>query len=216
LSKVIAYNNLVDMLDFSRTNFSKTITLTAKKNTVIESKWPLVKLEDVAQKFFAGGDAPKVNFSKTKTDKLKIPIYANGFENKGLYGYTNTAIVNEPCITISARGTLGYTEIRLEPFVPIVRLIVLVPNNKTTVQYLKIAISLVDFNDSGAVIPQLTVPKVKSIKIPLPPKKVQQKLIDEFDKFDKTKNQFLLQNMSSKEYEKIIHAKKMEIIKKHL
>ena len=181
LSSVLAYHNLTDLLDFSRVNFNKPITLSPKKISVIKSKWDLVKIETIAKDLFAGGDAPKTNFSKTKTTKLQIPIYANGYENKGLYGYTNTPIVKEPCVTISARGTLGYTEIRTEPFVPIVRLIVLIPNDLIELQYLKIALSKVDFVDSGAVIPQLTIPKVKSIKIPLPPKDVQKELIKEFN-----------------------------------
>jgi type I restriction-modification system DNA methylase subunit len=45
---LIAYANVQDILDFSRTDFNKTFSLTPKKNIVIESKWPLVKLEKVA------------------------------------------------------------------------------------------------------------------------------------------------------------------------
>lgn len=86
-----------------------------------------MRLEDISKELFAGGDAPKTDFSKDKTDNYRIPIYANGIENNGLYGYTSKAVISEPCITILARGTLGYVEIRKEPFVPIVRLIVLVP-----------------------------------------------------------------------------------------
>ncbi len=181
LSSVVSYHNLTDLLDFSRVNFNKPITLSPKKISVIQSKWDLVKLETLAKDLYAGGDAPKTNYSETKTSKFQIPIYANGFENKGLYGYTDTPIVKEPCVTISARGTLGYTEIRTEPFVPIVRLIVLIPNDLIELQYLKLALTKVDFVDSGAVIPQLTIPKVKSIKIPLPPKAVQQELIKEIN-----------------------------------
>ena len=181
LSSFVSYHSLTDLLDFSRVNFNKPITLSPKKISVIQSKWDLVKLETIAKDLYAGGDAPKIDFSKTKTAKFQTPIYANGYENKGLYGYTNTPIVKEPCVTISARGTLGYTEIRTEPFVPIVRLIVLIPNDLIELQYLKLVLTKVDFVDSGSVIPQLTIPKVKSIKIPLPPKVVQQELIKEIN-----------------------------------
>ncbi len=40
--------NLVDMLDFSRKDFDKTISLTVKKSVEIQSKWDLVKLDSVA------------------------------------------------------------------------------------------------------------------------------------------------------------------------
>lgn len=176
--------SLVDLLDFSRKDFDKYISLSVKNEANIESKWDLVKLETIAQNLFAGGDAPKTNFSKTKTAKLQIPIYSNGYENKGLYGYTDTPIVKEPCVTISARGTLGYTEIRTEPFVPIVRLIVLIPNNLIELNYLKIVMSKVDFVDSGSVIPQLTIPKIKSIKIPLPPLEIQTEIVQACEAID--------------------------------
>lgn len=206
LSPFVSYHNLADLLDFSRVNFNKPITLSPKKISVIQSKWDLVKIETLAKDLFAGGDAPKTNFSKTKTAKLQIPVFANGFENKGLYGYTNTPIVNEPCVTISARGTLGYTEIRTEPFVPIVRLIVLIPNDLIELQYLKIALSKVDFVDSGAVIPQLTIPKIKSIKIPLPPKDIQQKLIKEYNLIDtQVENAITLIEKSNVEIKDIVN-----------
>ncbi|AMC10221.1 hypothetical protein Lupro_02670 [Lutibacter profundi] len=187
LASFVSRSSLINMLDFKRTEFDKHISLTPKKTVRIQSKWKLVRLEDIAKDMFAGGDVPKNNFSENKTAKFNIPIFANGFENKGLYGYTDKARVVENCITISARGTLGYTEIRKEPFFPIVRLIVLIPNDLIKLEYLKSIIGLLDFTDSGAVIPQLTVPKVKPLKIPLPPKDIQEKIVKECKKIDKEK-----------------------------
>ena len=43
------YAQLTDMLDFSRTDFNKTISLNPKQNTNIETKWELVKLGDVCK-----------------------------------------------------------------------------------------------------------------------------------------------------------------------
>ena len=143
------------------------------------------KLEDIAEELVAGGDAPKDNFSQIKTDKFNIPIYANGVEDKGLYGYTDIAKIKKPSITISARGTLGYTEVRNEMFYPIVRLIVLTPNvDLVNLFYLKHVISRLDFTDSGSVIPQLTVPKIRSLQIPVPPLNVQQQLAAEVERLE--------------------------------
>ena len=125
---------------------------------------------------------PKDNYSKEQTEEFQIPIYANGVKNKGIYGYTNFYKVNEPCVTISARGTLGYAEYRQEAFVPIVRLIVLIPNELAIPQYLKYAINNIQFTNTGSVIPQLTVPKVKNLEIPLPSIEEQQKLIKKVNK----------------------------------
>lgn len=82
----------------------------------------IVYIADVCKEIFAGGDVPKSALSYEKTAEYNVPIFSNGEKNCGLYGYTNNARVKEPSITVSARGTIGYTAIRTEPFVPVVRL----------------------------------------------------------------------------------------------
>lgn len=156
----------------------------AEFKSVFEKGYNQKTLEEVSQQMFAGGDAPKTNFSETKTEEYNIPIYANAIERKGLYGYTNQAKVFEPCITISARGTLGYTEVRREPFFPIVRLIVIIPNKFINVDYLKNVVRLLEFIDTGSTIPQLTVPKIKNLKIPVPPLAEQEALVAKIEKLE--------------------------------
>ena len=157
-----------------------------KKLQVVENaNYEMKKLEDIAEELAAGGDVPKNNFSQIKTDKFNIPIFANGVKDKGLYGYTDIAKIKKPSITISARGTIGYTEVRNEIFYPIVRLIVLTPNvDLVDIFYLKHIINRLDFTNSGSVIPQLTVPKVKNLRIPLPPLEVQQRLAAENEQLE--------------------------------
>ena len=155
-------------------------TIEEELQAVMSTGYKMKKLEDIAEKLIAGGDVPKNNFSKIKTDKFNIPIFANGVKDKGLYGYTDIVKVTKPSITISARGTIGYTEVRNEMFYPIVRLIVLTPNvDLVNIFYLKHIISRIDFTNSGSVIPQLTVPKVRSVQIPVPPLDIQQRLAAE-------------------------------------
>lgn len=152
---------------------------------VENANYEMKKLEDIAEKLVAGGDVPKNNFSQIKTDKFNIPIFANGVKDKGLYGYTDIAKIKKPSITISARGTLGYTEVRNEKFYPIVRLIVLTPNvDLTDIFYLKHIIGRLDFTDSGSVIPQLTVPKVRTLQIPVPPLDIQQQFAAEVEQLE--------------------------------
>ena len=119
----------------------------------------------------AGGDCPNV-FSKELTKKCTVPIYSNGTENRGLYGYTNNAVINERCITVAARGTIGYCERRLHPFVPIIRLLSLVPKDKGADVYLQQVINGITFKKSGSVQQQLTVPEISYIKVPYPSKEV--------------------------------------------
>ncbi len=140
--------------------------------------WEVKKLSEICDNIFAGGDAPKNNLSKFKTDKYSIPIYANGKKNKGLYGYTDVAKVTTPSMTVSARGTIGYSEIRNEPFYPVVRLIVLTPNTKIVqLEYLKYLLEGMDFKNSGTSIPQLTVPMVKNYQCELPSINEQKRIV---------------------------------------
>jgi type I restriction enzyme, S subunit len=134
--------------------------------------------KELYENIFAGGDVQKVNLSKIKTEKFKFPIFTNGEKNRGLYGYTDTPRVTEPSITISARGTIGYPQIRNEPFYPAIRLIVLTPRKDTfNLNFLKYAIDIISFNLDGTSIPQLTIPMLSNskYKIPLPPLPLQQK-----------------------------------------
>jgi len=154
--------------------------------------WEIKKLGEVCEELFAGGDVPKDNWSKSKTDIFSIPIFSNGERNKGLYGYTNVARVTKPSITISARGTIGYSEIREEAFYPAIRLIVITPKiDLINLSFLEYVIGSIDFIHSGSSIPQLTVPMIKEYSIPLPPLSEQQTIVSILDEafaaFDKVK-----------------------------
>ena len=141
----------------------------------------MLEIGEICTELFAGGDAPK-NTSKEKTETNTVPIYSNGIDNKGLYGYTDIAKVLKECVTISARGTIGYTEIRTEPFVPIVRLIVAVPDkNKVNLRYLKYLLDTINIYKNGNSIPQLTIPMIKTEKVPVPTLDIQEQLVKEME-----------------------------------
>ena len=143
----------------------------------------IVNIKDVCSEIFAGGDAPKSKMALQPTAEYTIPIYSNGEENSGLYGYTDNPRVTAPSITISARGTIGYTAIRTQPFVPIVRLITLTPiPDIIDIQYLYYAVKKYNFAGSGTSIPQLTVPMIKDYNFPLPPMEEQRRIASLLDK----------------------------------
>lgn len=144
-----------------------------------------VYIADVCKEIFAGGDVPKDALSYEKTEEYNVPIFSNGEKNCGLYGYTNNARVKEPSITVSARGTIGYTAIRTEPFVPVVRLITLTPKSEVIdLDYLFYATQNYKFEGSGTSIPQLTVPILKKYKFPLPEMSHQKAIAVKFEKLD--------------------------------
>lgn len=140
-------------------------------------------IAEVCEEIFAGGDAPKENFSLEKNKSNTVPIYANAVKDRGLYGYTNFARVTAPSITISARGSgTGHTELRNESYLPIVRLIVLIPKTEIVkLEFLKFKIDNLEILRSGSAIPQLTVPMIKEYKIHLPSIKEQIIIVDKLN-----------------------------------
>ena len=143
--------------------------------------WKEVLLEEIAY-LSAGGDKPK-NVSSNRTNELNIPIYSNGIEDEGLYGYTDIPKITEESVTISARGTIGYVVLRTEPFVPIVRLITLTPKKNITSKYLYFWAKSQDINGTGTTQQQLTIPDFKLTKVLLPEKELISKFTNEVDKY---------------------------------
>lgn len=129
--------------------------------------WREAELGDVAM-LSAGGDKP-VRCSPIPTDECTIPVFSNGIDNLGLYGYTDHPKVTEEGVTVSARGTIGFVCLRQIPFVPIVRLVTVIPNNVfITTKYLYLYLKSIHIAGVGTTQQQLTVPDFKKYKILVP------------------------------------------------
>ncbi len=115
----------------------------------------------------AGGDCP-TEWSKCKTDEFKVPIYSNGTDNEGLYGYAKESVISNRSITVAARGTIGYCVLREGGYTPIIRLLAVTPNDIGGDVYLHQIFSRIKFKKDGSIQQQLTVPSLASIEIPYP------------------------------------------------
>jgi len=148
-----------------------------------EVEWNII--ENVFE-IVAGGDVPKDSFSEIETEDFNVPILSNGIESKSLYGWTNIPKVKMPSLTISARGTIGWTSYREKPFFPIVRLIVLTPKIELNLKYAYYYMKMIenDYNIPQNGIPQLTKPMIKSISFPIPSLAEQNRIVSILDKFD--------------------------------
>ena len=135
--------------------------------------WKIKRYEEVTE-ISAGGDKPLVCNEK-QTEDCSVPIFSNGVDNDGLYGFTNQAKIHVPCITISARGTVGFVVIRRCPFVPIVRLLSVIPKNGLDVFYLYFSSRSNDLEGNGTSQQQLTVPMLKKRKLIIPIENIQKK-----------------------------------------
>ena len=147
----------------------------------IPDSWRWERINNYTKTISAGGDKPSI-VSPVETEICQVPIFSNGLTNNGLYGYTNVATIAEPSITISARGTIGYNCIRIIPYYPIVRLISIIPfSNLSNIKYLSYILTYLFPIGSGSSIPQLTVPEVSPILIPIPPAVEQNKIAEKIE-----------------------------------
>ena len=154
----------------------------------------------------AGGDKP-IEFSEQKTEVYNIPVYANGIENKGIFGYTTKPIVKAKSITISARGTIGYCFLRKQPYVPIVRLVVIIPKNEIATQYLYYHLNSSNIKGSGSVQSQLTVPDMEGKDIIIPPHQLIQEFNDKVEVIDKVIEMHEQENSKLSELQSLLLAK---------
>ena len=135
------------------------------------SEWFVLTLGDVAA-MGAGGDKPQ-NVSKFKAGLYQYPMYSDGLSDEGLYGFTDKPKIFEESVTVSARGTIGFVCLRHIPYVPIVRLVTLIPKKEIlSAKYLYLWLKQLHINGTGTTQQQLTVPDFQKKKIVVPTKEI--------------------------------------------
>lgn len=171
------YANKIGRPELEGASF-KSNSLNMSWNEELEAEipegWSYVRLDEISS-VSAGGDLPKV-FSETVSEECRIPVFSNSTENEGLYGFTGKAKIKEKSITISARGAIiGYAALRLMPFFPIVRLIVVTPKTEYYLNYLFEAVKRFRYDSGASAQGQLTVPDISSFKLLQPDTEVLSK-----------------------------------------
>ena len=146
-------------------------------NGVWPDNWTISSLGEVTN-MGAGGDKPKI-ISAIQTEECPYPIYSNGLSENGLYGYTNTPKICDESVTVSARGTIGFVCIRHTPYVPIVRLVTLIPNTEIiSAKYLYLYLKQLNITGTGTTQQQLTVPDFRKTEILIPDKETMSAFTD--------------------------------------
>lgn len=137
--------------------------------------WETVSLADIFT-ISAGGDIDRQNSSPTYSPSYPYPVYANALTNKGLYGYANYFKVKGDSITVSGRGEVGHAIARHCKYVPIVRLLSLVPKYDDDVDFFAYMINATSIYIESTGVPQLTSPQLGAIKVLRPPISEQKRL----------------------------------------
>lgn len=148
-----------------------------KTTAGIPPEWEIKNISQICD-ISAGKDRPE-QVSPAKSKEFPYPIYSNGVDNNGLYGFASSPRVANNCITISARGTIGFVVLHLFPFVPIVRLLVLVPQKENLLYYLYLWAKCRPIEGNGTSQQQLTVPMIGKEKIIIP----TEEILDQFNTY---------------------------------
>ena len=186
------YAKLTDMLDFSRTDFNKVISLYPKQNTDIETKWELVKLKETAE--IIAGQSPRSAFYNESQRGLPFYQGKQAFGDKYLSEptiwterTTKQSIRND--ILMSVRAPVG--NVNINPFERICigrGLAAIRANDKILQRYL---FHFLDNNQSlltghkGMSFDSIsTSDELPEIKIPLPPLDVQRQIANACETVD--------------------------------
>ncbi len=206
--ELITYANVVDLLDFSRKDFNKAISLNPKKKITIETKWPLVKLGEVVD-LIETGSRPIGGVSNI--DKGILSLGGEHIEKyNGYLTFKTKKYVPENFYANASRGKIKKNDILICKDGALTGKVALVrdefANQKAMINehlfLLRIddlIIQLYVFNfllsDSGQLILKenitgsaqggLNSTNLKQIKIPLPPKEIQEKIVKECEVIDK-------------------------------
>ena len=203
LAGLVTTARLIDMLDFSRKDFNKVISLTAKKSVEIETKWSLVKLNDIAElrRGPFGGSLKKEIFVKTG---YKIYEQQHAIKNNFFIGeyYITEEKYNEMKafellpndLIMSCSGTIGklaiFPETAPKGIINQALLRLRPINGYMEVTFLKLILEYFNNifyeNSHGTGLKNVaSVEVLKQIKIPFPPKDIQQKIVAECEWIDK-------------------------------
>jgi type I restriction enzyme, S subunit len=118
----------------------------------------------------AGGDWDPENCVKVRDAQHPYPVVANALTAGATQGYCSYYKVPGDTLTITGRGDVGHAAYRAEPFVPIVRLLALVPTCEVSSRFFAEYINYrVRFSLESTGVPQLTAPQVRPYLLAVPP-----------------------------------------------
>jgi len=185
LKQNISYQNLVDMFTFDRVDFEKNISLSAKKKVNFEEVWKTSKLEFLS-------DVAHIQKGKTITEakavKGNIPVIAGG-QNPAYYHNESNRDGN--IITVSASGAYaGFTNYFDNPIFASDCNTIKSKNEKNIstnliFYFLKSIQKEIYYLQRGQAQPHVYADDLSKVKIPLPPKDIQKKIVAEIEILEK-------------------------------
>ena len=181
--------NLADMLDFTRVEFDKTFSTNIEINYIIESKYPLVRLNDKERFSISIGRRVLTSEIVNAKDEVNVvPVYSANV--KVPFGYTAHSILksfekDSILWGIDGDWIVNYVE-KNNPFYPTDHCgVIRVLDNEINSYYLSIVLSRIGQEHKFSRTYRASTERIKGVKIPLPPQSIQQKIAEECAEVDK-------------------------------
>ena len=197
---LVSYVNVIDILDFTRKDFSKVFSLTAKKDIVIDTKWELVKLGEIIIEH----KKSRIKVSDAQNNQEEIYIFFTSGEKSLMY---SEYLVDGENIYLSTGGNAivkyfdGKASYSTDTY-SIKSYNENIISTKFLFLFLENRINIINnFYFKGIALKHLQKPEFKEMKIPLPLKDIQEKIVQECEVI----------NRKNEEAKQIIDNAKIEI-----
>ncbi|MDP2098302.1 MAG: restriction endonuclease subunit S [Methylobacter sp.] len=192
LEHLVSATRLVDLLDFSRKDFDKHLSLSVKKKIDIESKWELVKLGDVCNILIGGTPSRKVHSYFTGNNNWVSISEMNGqvitstkekITNEGVQK-SNVKLIPKGTTLLSFKLSIGKTAIAGVDLYTNEAIAGLIPKDKIQLMdaflFHIFTARFIDLESTGNKVfgNSLNSSILKDdVKIPLPPLKIQTQIV---------------------------------------
>ena len=181
LEKNISRANLVDMLTFDRIDFEKNFSLSAKKKVKIESRWGLTSLAEISKNL----DHLRKPVTKGHRKPGDYPYYGAS----GIVDYVSDYVIDDYVLLVSEDG--ANLKSRITPIAFTASGKIWVNNHAHVLKFpdikihklVELYLNNMDLSEfiTGQAQPKLNQKNLNSIKIPLPSKEIQGKIVNEIE-----------------------------------
>lgn len=173
----VSRHNLVDMLTFDRVDFEKNISTSVKKKVKIESRWELKKLGEVSVIHYG------TRIVKKTEQGTIYPVYGGGGETFKSDNYNREDVfiisrfgMSPKCVRyISGKFFLNDSGLTINTAISSIL------NQNYLNQYLFLNQEMVYLCGQGVAQKNLEIETFNSLKIPLPPLDIQEKIVAEIE-----------------------------------
>ncbi|KRB53696.1 N-6 DNA methylase [Flavobacterium sp. Root186] len=199
LTSHLSYYNLVDMLDFNRKDFNKQINLAANKKTVLNTRWEIKSLGEVAHVKIGGTPARGIsNYFKgnnlwVSISEMKGQIITDTKEKLSQEGIenSNVKLIPKGTTLLSFKLSIGKTALAGVDLYTNEAIAGLIPIDEDVVtnEYLfhLFSAKIIDLENSGLKAFGKSLNSAflrEDVKIPIPKKEIQIKLVDDCNMID--------------------------------